>query len=217
MWQQTEWSRFSDSTPAVIFFTCSYVCQNVLTSSRVVVEVVSTYSVIRKFMEQDCPTVLRHCLDKYEQKRSILCKKKSFYIAQYPVRWTHRRTGQHPFGGADRVLPEWIQWGGGSINFPGSIFCGVAEFFPLAAVTNPKFVFFSPLTAVTDPKFVLFKHVLCFARIMSTLCPNSCRQTARMGGGSCPHAPPPPSRTPMVGPLKALYTFLCAHILFPFR
>ena len=28
-------------------------------------------------------------------------------------RWTvHRRTGQHPFGGADRVLPEWFQWGG---------------------------------------------------------------------------------------------------------
>ena len=39
----------------------------------------------------------------------------------------HRRTGQHPFGGADRVLPEWIQWGGGggsSRNFPGSIFSG---------------------------------------------------------------------------------------------
>ena len=25
----------------------------------------------------------------------------------------HRRTGQHPFWGADRVLPEWIRWGGG--------------------------------------------------------------------------------------------------------
>ena len=38
---------------------------------------------------------------------------------------SHRRTGQHPFGGADRVLPEWIQWGGGSTrNFPGSIFSG---------------------------------------------------------------------------------------------
>ena len=72
----------------------------------------------------------------------------------------HRRMGQHPFGGADRVLPEWIQWGGGGVvaeifrvpyyvggggssrNFPGSIFCGVAEFFPLTAVTDPKFVFF---------------------------------------------------------------------------
>ena len=70
----------------------------------------------------------------------------------------HRRTGQHPFGGADRVLPEWIQWGGGSsrnfpgsifsggggssINFPGSLFCGVAEFFPLPAATDPKFRFF---------------------------------------------------------------------------
>ena len=29
-----------------------------------------------------------------------------------------------------------------------------------------------PMTAVTYPKFGLFKHVLCFARIMSTLCPN---------------------------------------------
>ena len=47
--------------------------------------------------------------------------------------------------GADRVLPEWIRWGGGVVpelfrdpysvgggssrNFPGSLFCGVAEFF----------------------------------------------------------------------------------------
>ena len=38
----------------------------------------------------------------------------------------HRRTGQHPFGGAGRVLPEWIQWGGGSSrNFPGSVFSSV--------------------------------------------------------------------------------------------
>ena len=80
--------------------------------------------------------------------------------------------------------------GGGSRHFPGSIFCGVGEFFPLTPVTDPKFVFF-PLTAVTDPTFVLFKHVLCFARIMSTLCPNSCRQTARIGGGSCPLPPVP--------------------------
>ena len=28
---------------------------------------------------------------------------------------TRRRTGQHPFGGADRLLPEWIQWGGGGV------------------------------------------------------------------------------------------------------
>ena len=38
---------------------------------------------------------------------------------------------------------------------------------------------------------MLFKHVLCFARIMSTLCPNSCRQTARIGGGGAT-APPAP-------------------------
>ena len=106
----------------------------------------------------------------------------------------HRRTGQHPFGGADRVLPEWIQWGGGVVAeiFRGpSIFCGVAEFFPLTAVTDPKFFFF-PFTAITDPKFVSFKHVLCFARIISTLCPNSCRQTARIGGGQLPPLPPAP-------------------------
>ena len=29
--------------------------------------------------------------------------------------------------------------GGSSRNFPGSIFCGVASFFPLTAVTCPKF------------------------------------------------------------------------------
>ena len=39
--------------------------------------------------------------------------------------------------------------------------------------------------------------VLCFARIISTLCPNSGRQTARIGGGAA--APCPPSRTPMHG------------------
>ena len=129
-----------------------------------------------------------------------------------------RRTGQHPFGGADRVLPEWIQWsgvggggGGSSRNFPGSIILWgggggvVAEFFsgshilwggefgPLTPVTDPQFLFFSPLTAVTDPIFVFFKHILCFARIMSTLCPNSCRQTARIGGGAAaPPCPPVP-------------------------
>ena len=49
---------------------------------------------------------------------------------------SHRRTGQHPFGGADRVLPEWIQWGGGVVaeNFrdPYSVGRGggsVAEIF----------------------------------------------------------------------------------------
>ena len=76
-----------------------------------------------------------------------------------------------------------ILWGGGgsSRHFPGSIFCGVAEFFPLTPVT-------------TGPKFVLFKHVLSFARIMSTLCPNSCRQTARIGGGQLPPPAPRPVR-----------------------
>ena len=76
--------------------------------------------------------------------------------------------------------------GGSRRHFPGSMrarFGGgvVAEFFPL--------------TAVTCPKFVLFNHVLCFARIMSTLCPDYCRQTARIGG-QLP-SPLPPSRTPM--------------------
>ena len=49
---------------------------------------------------------------------------------------------------------------------------------------------FVPLTAVTDPKFMLYNHVLCFARIMSTLCPNYCGQTARIGGGQL-HPPVP--------------------------
>ena len=40
---------------------------------------------------------------------------------------------------------------------------------------------------------MFFKHVMCFARIMSTLCPNSCRQTARIGGGAAaPPLPPVP-------------------------
>ena len=39
--------------------------------------------------------------------------------------------------------PYSVGGGGSSRNFPGSIFCEVAEFFPLIAVTGPKFVFFS--------------------------------------------------------------------------
>ena len=135
----------------------------------------------------------------------------------------HRRSGQHPFGGgADRVLPEWIQWwgvvadifrdtysvGGGVVSEifrdPDSVgwqkFSGIhilwgGRNFSVNYNNRPSIRAFFPLTAVTDPKFVLFKYVLCFARIISTLCPNSCPpQTARIGGGgSCP-----PSRTPML-------------------
>ena len=40
---------------------------------------------------------------------------------------------------------NFIFCGGGVVaeSFPGSIFRGVANFFPLTAVTDPKFVFFS--------------------------------------------------------------------------
>ena len=38
--------------------------------------------------------------------------------------------------------PYYVGGGGSSIIFPGSILCGVAEFFPLTPVTDPKFVFF---------------------------------------------------------------------------
>ena len=64
--------------------------------------------------------------------------------------------------------------------------------FSVNCSNRPSIRVFSPLTAVTDPQFVLFKHVLCFARIMSTLCPNSCRQTARIGGATAPPCPPVP-------------------------
>ena len=74
--------------------------------------------------------------------------------------------------------PYSVGGGGSSRNFPRPNQWVVAELFPL--------------TAVTDPKFVLFKHVFCFARILSTLCPNVCRQTARIGGGQLPPAPPVP-------------------------
>ena len=102
----------------------------------------------------------------------------------------HRRTGQHPFGGGGRptfARMDSVGGGGGSSrHFPGSIFCGggggvVAENF-----RDPDSVGcqnFFPLTAVTDPEFMLFKHVLCFARIMSTLCRIG-------GGGQLPPLPP---------------------------
>ena len=91
--------------------------------------------------------------------------------------------------------PYSVGGGGSSRNFPGSIFCGVAEFFPLPAVPETRNSAFFPLTPVTDPKFVLLKHVLCFARIM-------CRLSARihvdklpeLGGGHLPPLPPRPVR-----------------------
>ena len=39
-------------------------------------------------------------------------------------------------------LPYSVGGGVSSGHFPGSIFCEVAEFFPLTPVTDPKFVFF---------------------------------------------------------------------------
>ena len=55
-------------------------------------------------------------------------------------------------GGSSRHFPGSIFSGGGgsSINFPGYILCGVAGFFPLTAVTDPKFVFF-PLNSSNRP------------------------------------------------------------------
>ena len=63
-------------------------------------------------------------------------------------------------GGSSRNFPRPIRWGGSSRIF-----------------------------SVNCSKFVLFKHVLCFARIMSTLCPNVCPQTARIGGAAAPPVP----------------------------
>ena len=135
---------------------------------------------------------------------SLSLHRKAFFCrrsASVSVHWSGAigvRANIH-LGGQTEFCPNGFSGGGGgsSRNFPGSIFCGVAHFFPFTAVTDPKFVFFFQLTAVTDPKFVFLKHVLRFARIMSTLCPNSCRQTARIGGATAP--PAPPSRTPMSG------------------
>ena len=80
-------------------------------------------------------------------------------------------------------------WGEGSRrHFPGSM---RARFGGGGGVMAAFF----PLTAVTYPTFVLYNHVLCFARIMSTLSELYCRQTARIGGGG---TAPPPSRTPML-------------------
>ena len=70
----------------------------------------------------------------------------------------HRRTGQHPFGGADRVLPEWIQWGGGGgvvaeiFRDPNSVGEGGSSrnLLPLTAVTYPK-LFFFPVSCSNRP------------------------------------------------------------------
>ena len=85
--------------------------------------------------------------------------------------------------------------GGSSRIFPGSIFSrggGGEKFSAPDSVAGGVVAELFPLTAVTDPRFVLFKHVLCFARIMSTLCPNVCRQTARIEGRGMRPLPPAP-------------------------
>ena len=60
---------------------------------------------------------------------------------------------------------------------------------------RPSIRVYFPLTPITDPKFVLFKHVLCFARIMSSLPEFMSTNCPNWGGGPLP---PPPSRTPMI-------------------
>ena len=98
-------------------------------------------------------------------------------------------------GGQTEFCPNGFSGGGGVVAeiFRDPCSCGVAEFFALSVKK--------------DPKFVLFKHVLCFARIISTLCPNSCRQTARIGGW--PPCPPVPYAN---GPTRFMSIFL--KILF---
>ena len=93
-------------------------------------------------------------------------------------------------GGSSRNFPGSIFSGGGgsSRNFPGSIFCGVAEFFPVTAITDPKFVFFS-VKCSNIPQIRVFKTCIVFCpnnvdslpEFMSTNCPN--------WGGSCPPVP----------------------------
>ena len=87
----------------------------------------------------------------------------------------HRRTGRHPFGGADRVLPEWIQWGGVvaeiSRDWGARIFSVNSSNRPSIRVIQTCIVF-CPNNVDSLPEF------------MSTLCPN--------WGGSCPPCPPVP-------------------------
>ena len=92
-------------------------------------------------------------------------------------------------GGQTEFCPN--RWGGSSRNYPGAIFSGggSSSHFPCPIRWGGVVAELFPLNAVTDPKFVLLKHVLCFARIMSTLCPKVCQQSARIGG--CPPCPPP--------------------------
>ena len=103
------------------------------------------------------------------------------------------------FGGGGGVAAEMFRdpysVGGGGVLagiFRDPYYSVGCQNFSVNCSNRPKIRVVSPFTTVTDPKFVLFKHVLSFARIMSPLCPNSCRQTARIGGGAAAPLPPPP-------------------------
>ena len=98
-------------------------------------------------------------------------------------------------GGADRVLPEWIQWGGGSSrNVPGSRFCGgrvVAEIFrdpdsvgwqnfSVNSSNRPSIRVFCPINSSNRPSIPVIHTCIVFCpknfdslpEFMSTNCPN---------------------------------------------
>ena len=87
-----------------------------------------------------------------------------------------------------------IHWGGGgrpSFALMDSVGGGVVADIFRARFGGGVVAELFPVTAVTDPKFLLFEHVLCFARIMLTLCPNVLSTNIPNWGGQLPHAPRP--------------------------
>ena len=74
-------------------------------------------AIFNSFIESNfnyCPLIWHFCSQTNTKKvEKIQERALRFIYNNYSSTHNHRRTGQHPFGGADRVLPEWIQWGGG--------------------------------------------------------------------------------------------------------
>ena len=103
-----------------------------------------------------------------------------FFHVYIGVRANFHLGGQTEFcpnGERKLFAADQIRWGGSSRNFlcspeadhirwGGGVVAAI--FRDLQGVVAELF----PLAPITDPSFVLIKYVLCFSRIISTLCPN---------------------------------------------
>ena len=115
----------------------------------------------------------------HSQERDIALSIESCVDLGMYVATGHRRTGQHPFGGSTRVLPEWrtqfvcsrtdsVGWGGGVVAEIVRDFQGVvAGIFPVNCNNRPLLIRVNQTCIVFCPN-----SLDSLPELMSTNCPN---------------------------------------------